>query len=66
MQRIFEGVTGQRSIDGIRVDLGKTDWVLVLPDPDRPLFHVIAEGESKDGAHALMEKYAALVSSLQR
>jgi len=57
---------GPRSVDGVRIDLGSTDWVLILPDPDRPLFHVIAEGESSDGAHTLMEKYAALVSSLQR
>jgi mannose-1-phosphate guanylyltransferase/phosphomannomutase len=40
--------------------------VLVLPDIDRPLFHVIAESSSNEGARILVEKYAALVSSLQR
>jgi mannose-1-phosphate guanylyltransferase/phosphomannomutase len=58
--------TGPRSVDGVRIDLGDTEWVLVLPDPDRPLFHVIAESETTDGARTVMEKYAALVSSLQR
>jgi mannose-1-phosphate guanylyltransferase/phosphomannomutase len=58
--------TGPRSVDGVRVDLGETEWVLILPDPDRPLFHIIAESETKDGARTVTEKYAALVSSLQR
>jgi len=58
--------SGPRSVDGIRIDLGDVDWVLILPDPDRPLFHIIAEGESADASHTLMEKYSALVSSLQR
>jgi mannose-1-phosphate guanylyltransferase/phosphomannomutase len=58
--------TGPRSVDGIRIDLGETEWVLILPDPDRPLFHVLAESETNEGARTIMEKYAALVSSLQR
>jgi mannose-1-phosphate guanylyltransferase/phosphomannomutase len=54
-----------KQIDGIKVDLG-AEWVLILPDVDRPIFHVIAESESDEGARILMDKYAALVSSLQR
>ena len=42
------------------------EWVLILPDVDRPIFHIIAESVSNDGARVLMDKYAALVSSLQR
>jgi mannose-1-phosphate guanylyltransferase/phosphomannomutase len=55
-----------QNVDGIRIELGKSEWVLVLPDVDHPLFHVIAESATGDGARVLMEKYAALVSSLQR
>jgi len=40
-------------------------WVLVLPDADRPLFHVFAESVSNDQAQALAEKYARVVSGLQ-
>jgi mannose-1-phosphate guanylyltransferase/phosphomannomutase len=40
--------------------------VLVLPDVDRPIFHILAESDSGEGARVLMDKYAALVSSLQR
>jgi len=55
-----------RQIDGVRIDLGDVEWVLVLPDMDRPLFHVFAESRSSESARALMEKYAALVNSIQR
>jgi mannose-1-phosphate guanylyltransferase/phosphomannomutase len=54
-----------KQIDGIKIDLGN-EWVLVLPDVDRPIFHVLAESDSGEGARVLMDKYAALVSSLQR
>ncbi|MBC8163040.1 MAG: mannose-1-phosphate guanyltransferase [Roseiflexaceae bacterium] len=51
-------------IDGIKIDLGD-EWVLILPDPDGPFFHVIAEGTTEDQAHVLTEKYAGLVAGLQ-
>ncbi len=54
-----------KPIDGIKIDLGN-EWVLVLPDADRPLFHVIAESVSNDQAQALAEKYARVVSGLQQ
>ncbi|MBO9319834.1 MAG: nucleotidyl transferase, partial [Chloroflexus sp.] len=51
-------------IDGIKIELGQ-EWVLILPDPDGPFFHVIAEGTSEEHARVLTEKYAGLVTSLQ-
>ena len=53
-----------KQIDGVRLDLGD-EWVLILPDPDRPIFHVIAESTSADQARILQDKYAALISGLQ-
>ncbi|HEX6121592.1 MAG TPA: mannose-1-phosphate guanyltransferase [Ktedonobacterales bacterium] len=53
------------AIDGVRIDLGPEEWVLVLPDADRPLFHVLAESRSRDAAQALADKYARVVSGLQ-
>jgi len=52
------------AIDGVKIDLGE-EWVLVLPDADRPLFHVLAESRSRDAAQALADKYARVVSGLQ-
>lgn len=51
-------------VDGIKIDLGD-EWVLILPDPDGPFFHIIAEGSSDEQAHVLTEKYAGLVTGLQ-
>ncbi len=51
-------------IDGIKIDLGE-EWVLILPDPDGPFFHIIAEGSSDEQARVLTEKYAGLVTGLQ-
>jgi mannose-1-phosphate guanylyltransferase / phosphomannomutase len=51
-------------IDGIKIALDGA-WVLVLPDPDGPFFHVIAEGNSDEHAHQLTHEYAHIVSDLQ-
>lgn len=51
-------------IDGVRIDLG-TEWVLILPDPDGPFFHVIAEGASDREARLLTDRYAGVVTSMQ-
>jgi mannose-1-phosphate guanylyltransferase/phosphomannomutase len=56
---------GVRQVDGVRINLGD-EWVLILPDPDRPLFHVQAEAHSAEQAQALVDKYANLVNSLQQ
>ncbi len=55
----------EEPIDGVKIDLGPEEWVLVLPDADRPLFHVLAESRSRDSAQALADKYARVVSGLQ-
>jgi mannose-1-phosphate guanylyltransferase/phosphomannomutase len=55
----------EEPIDGVKIDLGAEEWVLVLPDADRPLFHVLAEARSRDSAQALADKYARVVSGLQ-
>lgn len=54
-----------KPIDGIKIDLGK-EWVLVLPDADSPLFHIVAESVSNEQAQALAEKYARVVTGLQQ
>jgi mannose-1-phosphate guanylyltransferase/phosphomannomutase len=54
-----------RQIDGVRIELGAGTWALVLPDADRPLFHVIAEAGTDSEARQLVDKYAGLVQGLQ-
>jgi mannose-1-phosphate guanylyltransferase/phosphomannomutase len=54
-----------RQIDGVKIELGPGEWALVLPDADRPLFHVIAEAGTPADARKLVDKYAGLVQGLQ-
>jgi mannose-1-phosphate guanylyltransferase/phosphomannomutase len=57
--------SSSRQIDGVKIDLGRGEWALVLPDADRPLFHVIAEAGTDSEARKLVDKYAGLVQGLQ-
>jgi mannose-1-phosphate guanylyltransferase/phosphomannomutase len=56
----------RRLIDGIKVILSDEKWMLILPDPDRPVFHVYAESNSAEQAEALADEYAHLVEELQK
>jgi mannose-1-phosphate guanylyltransferase/phosphomannomutase len=53
------------TIDGVRIKLNETEWVLILPDPDYPLLRIYAESASQQQAKALTQKYAKLVKELQ-
>jgi mannose-1-phosphate guanylyltransferase/phosphomannomutase len=41
------------------------EWAVVLPDPDKPLFHVYAEAGSAGAAEALAGRYVELVKRLE-
>ena len=51
-------------VDGVRVSLDH-EWVLILPDPDRPLFHVYAESTSQDRVESLADEYIRIVENLR-
>lgn len=53
------------TIDGIKIVLGDKRWVLVLPDPDAPLFHIHAEAGSMNEAKELVSKYEHIIAGLQ-
>src|SRR6266851_5220353 len=46
-----------RQIDGVKHQ-NDGEWILVLPDADRPLFNVYAEAKDDDRALALVHEYA--------
>ena len=57
--------------DGVKLNLedGGSSWVLMLPDPDNPLFYVYAEsGDGEDGREAerVLDEYAEIVEGLIR
>jgi mannose-1-phosphate guanylyltransferase/phosphomannomutase len=67
MRRLNEHSQHDRAetIDGVKIRLNDAEWILVLPDPDYPLFHIYAESTSQAQAEALVQKYADLVKQLQ-
>src|SRR5581483_8811186 len=46
--------------DGIKV-FDDRGWAQVLPDPDEPLLHLYAEGESVEASEELLDEYRGLV-----
>lgn len=53
-------------IDGIKVKDSEHEWVLVLPDAAEPIFHVYAEGRSKEDAQARAQTYADKIAAITR
>jgi mannose-1-phosphate guanylyltransferase/phosphomannomutase len=51
------------NLDGLKVHLDE-GWVSLMPDPDRPRFHVYAEGRSDEESWALCERYRARLIEL--
>jgi mannose-1-phosphate guanylyltransferase/phosphomannomutase len=52
-------------IDGIKILLAEGEWVLVLPDPDFPKFHIYAEAPSDKQVQELADRYKRIVEGLQ-
>jgi len=52
-------------IDGIKIVMGEGEWVLILPDPDFPRFHVYVEARSDSEAKALADRYVRIVEGLR-
>jgi mannose-1-phosphate guanylyltransferase/phosphomannomutase len=53
------------SIDGVKIWLGGGTWVLLRPDLDRPICHVVAEASSSAGAAEIVEKYRGVLEGLR-
>lgn len=65
MREMVERAKGREVtlIDGVRVDHGDEGWALVLPDPDDPTVHVLAEGPDARAADSLADHYARRIES---
>jgi mannose-1-phosphate guanylyltransferase / phosphomannomutase len=47
--------------DGVKVHLGG-DWVILYPDPDRPVFHILAEARTRARAEQIADEYREQVT----
>jgi mannose-1-phosphate guanylyltransferase/phosphomannomutase len=66
MRLLSENYRDSHAADGVRIQDGKQDWVLILPDADRPLFTVFAEARTQEHAQALADRYARVVTGFQQ
>lgn len=64
LNREYKDRLGEQ-IDGVKIHLSDVEWVLVLPDPDQPLFHIFAEAASDEQAQGLVERYTRIVEGFQ-
>ncbi len=65
MRKLIELTKNEKreTLDGIKVHYDDGAWVLLLPDKERPLFHINAESDSKDVAQSLVESFESRISS---
>jgi mannose-1-phosphate guanylyltransferase/phosphomannomutase len=52
-------------IDGIKI-FEKEGWVIIIPDSERPLFHVNAEGKTIEVSKKLVDKYTDIIKKWQK
>ena len=62
MRQVIEAVKGLEvdDTDGIKVFEG-SGWAQIIPDPDEPVFHIYAEGATREDSQALEAKYRAML-----
>jgi mannose-1-phosphate guanylyltransferase / phosphomannomutase len=65
MRTLIEDAKGYETdnLDGLKVRLDE-GWVSLMPDPDRPRFHVYAEGGSLEESDELCARYRARLIEL--
>lgn len=66
MRRLMEDIKGQRVelLDGIKV-YHPQGWALVLPDSEEPVFRVLSEADSDEGAKELAAEYARKIEEFK-
>ena len=66
MRNIIEEAKDKNSelIDGVKLHFDNDDWVLILPDVSRPIFHVNAESDSIQKANDLADKYIGMIREI--
>ncbi|MFH1386099.1 MAG: nucleotidyltransferase, partial [bacterium] len=65
LRLMINGLRGKKYdlTDGIKI-FDKDDWVLILPDPARPIIHFLAEAGTEAKAQKLVDQYIEKVDSI--
>lgn len=67
MRQLIEENRGKdvELIDGVKIQHPE-GWVLVLPDPEEPLYQIYGEGSSEEKSDSLTETYVEKIQEMQR
>jgi mannose-1-phosphate guanylyltransferase/phosphomannomutase len=49
------------STDGMKVFMGDSRWILILPDQEEPVLHLFAEGRSEDDCRETLDRYRRVI-----
>ena len=68
MRRLTQEFSSQQTdtTDGLKIRFDDSEWVLILPDQDRPILRIYAEASSQAQAAALIARFTELVADLQK
>lgn len=68
MRQLVESIRDKSLVlvDGVKVVEDDGSWVLVLPDPERPVTHVYAEAGSTRDARAMSQQYVRQIRQAMR
>lgn len=63
MRRLIEETEGgeRQLVDGVKVWIAEGEWVLLIPDADKPYFVVTVEGQTPARAEQLLAEYTGLL-----
>lgn len=52
-------------LDGVKVRLDENDWLLIIPDTDKPFFHIYVESSSPEKSNKLIKEYTDKIKTWQ-
>ncbi|MBI3538570.1 MAG: NTP transferase domain-containing protein [Chloroflexi bacterium] len=52
-------------VDGVKIQTGANEFVLIVPESDEPGFTIFTEAESDDAAAALFERFARVIEGMR-
>ncbi len=66
MRKLIENTRAEnvQLLDGVKIWHGKS-WVIIIPDADKPIFHVNAEGNHMEESNQLALRYVQLIQEWQ-
>jgi mannose-1-phosphate guanylyltransferase/phosphomannomutase len=52
-------------VDGLKIQVDPSEWVLIVPESDEAVFTIFAEGPTDDAASALVDRYVRVIEGMR-